>query len=243
MENKSFNEVFTILKQHLFLIAFLGLTGLCVAAVYTFFSVSPTYSATTQMLVNHRSEENNSIQLEDINTNVQMINTYMDIIKGPVILEEVKKNMESDYSVGQLASMIAINANTNSQVFSLTITATNPTEASDIANEIAATFQMNIGEIMNVENVTVISKANPNFNPVTPNTPLNLLLGLLEGIMLGIGTSFIVTFMDTTLKNSQFVSQKIGWVDLGNISEIKQEEFTIINQFYELEPEKDRLGG
>ena len=75
-------------------------------------------------------------------------------------------------------------------MFSLTITATNPTEASDIANEIAATFQMNIGEIMNVENVTVISKANPNFNPVTPNTPLNLLLGLLEGIMLGIGISF-----------------------------------------------------
>ena len=38
-----------------------------------------------------QSDGTNGIQLNDINSNVQMINTYKDIIKGPVILGGVKE--------------------------------------------------------------------------------------------------------------------------------------------------------
>ena len=178
-EEISLNEIFAILKQRIFLITILAFLGLSVSALYTFFAVTPTYNATTQMLVNHKADILSEIQLEDINTNVQMINTYKDIIKGPVILKEVQEKLEPSYSVGQLADMVSISSNTDSQVFSLTVTTTSPTEAATIANKIAATFQTSIGKIMNVENVTVISEATVNANPVSPNVPMNLGAGVV----------------------------------------------------------------
>ena len=242
-EEISLGEIFAILKQRIFLITILAFLGLSVSALYTFYAVTPTYSAITQMLVNHKSDTLSEIRLEDINTNVQMISTYKDIIKGPVILEEVQEKLEPNYSVGELANMVSISSNTDSQVFSLTVTTKSPTEAATIANEIAATFQTSIGKIMNVENVTVISEATVNSNPISPNVPMNLVLGLLVGGMLGVGIAFLQTFMDNTLKDSQFISQKIGWLDLGVVSEIKKEEFTAITQFNALETANDRIGG
>jgi capsular exopolysaccharide synthesis family protein len=220
----SLGEIFAIIKKKLVLIISLALVGLSLSAAYTFYLVTPSYNATTQLLVNHKAESGNEIQLEDINTNVQMINTYKDIIKGPVILELVQKKLEPGYSVGQLAGMVSIGSNTDSQVFSLTITTTSPTEAAVIANEIATTFQSNIGEIMNVENVTIISKATVNPNPISPNIPMNLVLGLLVGAMLGAGIAFLLHFMDNTVKDSQFIRQIIGWEDIGVISEMKKDE-------------------
>lgn len=237
-EEISLSEIFAILKQQIFLIIFLAILGVSISAVYTFSAVTPTYNATTQMLVNHKADILREIRLEDINTNVQMINTYKDIIKGPVILEQVQERLERSYSVGQLADMISISSNAESQVFSLTVTTASPTEAATIANEIASTFQTSIGKIMNVENVTIISVATINAIPVSPNVPMNLVLGLLVG-----GIAFLRAFMDTTLKDSQFIAQEIGWSDLGAISVIKNEEFNAISEFYELENSTDGMRG
>ena len=64
--------------------------------------------------------------------------------------------------------MVEIGANQNSQVFSLTVTGPNADEAAEIANEIAATFQSAIVDIMNVENVSIISTAAVNSKPISP---------------------------------------------------------------------------
>ena len=114
-----------------------------------------------------------------------MINTYKDIIKGPVIFGDVKDNLSSDYTVGELAEMVTIGSNENSQVFSMTVTSADPVEAAEIANEIAITFQTNIGDIMKVENHSIISEAVVNPNPISPNVLTNLMLGALVGGMLG----------------------------------------------------------
>lgn len=242
-EEISLSEIFAILKQQIFLIIFLAVLGASISAVYTFSAVTPTYNATTQMLVNHKADILSEIRLEDINTNVQMINTYKDIIKGPVILEQVQEGLERGYSVGQLADMVSISSNAESQVFSLTVTTTSPIEAATIANEIASTFQTSIGKIMNVENVTIISVATVNAIPISPNVPMNLVLGLLVGGMVGVGIAFLRAFMDTTLKDSQFIAQEIGWSDLGAISVIKNEEFNAISEFYELDNSTDGMRG
>ena len=145
------------------------------------------YDSTTQLLVNRTSDSANEIQLSDIITNVQMINTYKDIIKGPVILGDVKENLPSYYTVGELGNMVTIGSNENSQVFSMTVTSVDSVESAQIANEIATTFQTNIGEIMKVENISIISDAVVNPNPISPNILMNLVLGGLVGGMLGLG--------------------------------------------------------
>ena len=205
-----------------------GALGLILSAVYTFLVVTPMYDSTTQLLVNRTNDGTNSIQLNDINSNVQMINTYKDIIKGPVILDGVKEDLGLDYSVTELAEMVVIDVNQNSQVFSLTVTGPDPDEAAEIANGIAATFQSAIFDIMNVENVSIISAAAVNSKPVSPVVVNNLVIGLGVGLLLGFGVALLRYAMAKTVDDYQFITQTIGWPNLGIISELNKEERTSI---------------
>lgn len=224
MEEISLVELFEVLKKRWSMIISLALIGLILAAVFTFFIATPKYSATSQLLVNQTTGNTEGIQLNDINTNVQMINTYRDIIKGPVILEDVSKELELDLTVTQLADQIEILTQDSSQVFSLRVINEDFSTASNIANTTASIFRDEVGNIMNVENVTIISEAVPNMNPVSPNNLLNLIIGLLLGAMLGVGAAFFFEFMDKSVKDEHFITDILGWSTLGNISEMTHDE-------------------
>lgn len=228
-EEVSLRDLMAIIKQRMMIIISFGALGLILSAVYTFLVVTPMYDSTTQLLVNRTNDGTNSIQLNDINSNVQMINTYKDIIKGPVILDGVKEDLGLDYSVTELAEMVVIDVNQNSQVFSLTVTGPDPDEAAEIANGIAATFQSAIFDIMNVENVSIISAAAVNSKPVSPVVVNNLVIGLGVGLLLGFGVALLRYAMAKTVDDHQYVAQTIGWPNLGIISELSKEELLAIS--------------
>lgn len=220
----SLSELYGILKKRWAMIVSLGLVVLILAAVFTFFIATPKYNSTTQILVNRTTESAEGMQLNDINTNVQMINTYKDIIKGPVILNEVSDKLKGNLTTAELSEKIEIGTQDSSQVFSLTVTDEDPFVSAEIANEVAITFKNEIGNIMNVDNVTIISEAIPNNSQISPNNPLNLVIGLLVGLMLGIGVAFLFEFMDTTVRDEQFIINNLGWSSLGSVSEMTSDE-------------------
>lgn len=223
-EEISLVELFEVLRKRLSMIIGLSLIGLILAAIFTFFIATPSYSATTQLLVNQTTKNTEGIQLSDVTTNVQMINTYRDIIKGPVILEEVVETLDLKTTVSDLSNQIEVVTQDNSQVFSLSVTGENPYTASDIANATASIFKEEVGNIMNVENVTIISESIPNTTPVSPNNMLNMVIGLLLGTMLGVGAAFLLEFMDKSVKDERFITETLGWSTLGNVSEMSEDE-------------------
>lgn len=228
-EEVSLRDLTAIIKQSRGMIIGFGLIGMVLSAIYTFLIVTPLYESKTQLLVNRASDDANGLVLNDINSNVQMINTYKDIIEGPVILVGVIEGLGLSYSVEELANQVTISANEDSQVFSLAVTSPDPDEAAQIANEIALNFQSNIVEIMNIENVKIISTAVPDSEPVSPHILNNLLIGLGVGVLAGFGISMLRYAMAKTIDDYQFITQTIGWPNLGVISELNKEERMAIN--------------
>lgn len=222
-EEISLVELFDIIKKRMAWIINATLLGILLAALYTFFMAVPEYSSTTQLLVN-RTQQTEVIQQSDINTNVQLINTYKDILKGPVILDEVREELDLDLSHSALSNKISISSENNSQVFSIKVTDTNPYDAAMIANTTASVFQENLDDIMNVDNVTVISEGTPNITPISPNNALNIAIGLVLGGMIGVGLAFLFEFLDNTVKDEKFIVEELGWTSLGRISEMTAEE-------------------
>ena len=115
-------------------------------------------------------------------------------------------------------------------MFSLIVRGPNADEAAEIANEIAATFQSEIIEIMNVKNVSIISTATVNSKPISPVILNNLLIGLVLGILAGTGVAFLRSAMVRTIDDYQFITQTIGWPNLGAISELNKEERAAITE-------------
>lgn len=224
-EEISFVELFSIIKKRIGLIVNVILLGVLVTSIYTFFIATPQYSSTTDLLVNRSVEDQTStIERSEIDTNLQLINTYSDIITRPVILDSVREELNMDISSGMLAEQIGITNENDSQMFSVTVTGDNPYDVATIANTTAEVFQDTIPELLNVDNVAILSVAESNTNPVSPNVPLNLSIGVILGGMIGLGLAFLFEFLDNTVKTDKFITNELKWTNLGAISEMSSDE-------------------
>ncbi|WP_028273724.1 YveK family protein [Atopococcus tabaci] len=221
----SLTHVFQVLRKKAGWIIGLSVTGLLIAWMVTRYAVTPQYTSNTKILVNY-TQASDIIQQSDIDINLQMINTYKDIIENPIILDDVREELNLTIGNGELSQKMEITSKENSQVFAVQVTDEDPVQAAAIANTIATTFQENINEIMNVENVTIISKAVPFTEPVSPNVLLNLAVGFLLGFLLSIGKIFFDEYTDNSIKTEEFVTEELGWLSLGQVNELTAEELS-----------------
>ncbi|WP_339200413.1 Wzz/FepE/Etk N-terminal domain-containing protein [Peribacillus sp. FSL P2-0133] len=222
-ETISINDIFKTLKKRWKLIILLTLIAALISGSISYFLLTPVYQSSTQILVNQKQSEN-QLDSTQIRSNIDMINTYSVIIKSPAILEKVIDELELEQSVEQLSEKITINSQENSQVFSLTVQDSNPSKAVEIANTVSETFQKEIKNIMNVDNVSVLAKAEikENPTPVKPNPLLNIAIAIVVGLMAGIGLAFLLEYMDNTIKDEDDIDKLLELPILGSIQKITQ---------------------
>ncbi|UQB01320.1 YveK family protein [Pediococcus pentosaceus] len=222
----SIGQILAILRKHIGLIFASTFIVTLLAAFITFFVMTPKYSATTQILVNRKlSEDMAGAQYQQAQADVQMISTYKDIITSPTVLKTVNTKLQGQpgYGKGNVDSLkgsLSVSSQQNSQVFSITAKSTNPETAAKMANETATTFKSKVVKIMSINNVSIVSKATPDDQPVSPRTKLNIVAGLVIGLILGIGLAFLREFSDRTVTSEEFLTEELGLKGLGIISEI-----------------------
>lgn len=257
-------QLWHIIQKHFFALISMAIIGACAGYGVAKFVIAPTYSASTSMLVNRSADDTSTAtaNLSDQQADVQLINTYKNLIISSNVLETVSDKLENpapivvqkakdavyetladgtrrlvtpaqkeitkpsnktkyQLSVDELKSMVTISSQQNSQVFSINVKSKDPKLAADVANEVADVFKDKIGGFMKINNVSIIDSAKANKKPVSPNTKLFTLAGLL---VLG-GLTFLYMLIkelaDTTIKSPDEVSQLFGMTNLGVIGHIK----------------------
>lgn len=257
-------QLWHIIQKHFFALIFMAIIGACAGYGVAEFVIAPTYSASTSMLVNRSADDTSTAtaNLSDQQADVQLINTYKNLIISSNVLGTVSDELENpapivvqkakdavyqtladgtrrlvtpaqkeitkpsnktkyQLSVDELKSMVTITSQQNSQVFSINVKSKDPALAADVANEVADVFKDKIGGFMKINNVSIIDSAKANKKPVSPNTKLFTLAGL---VVLG-GLTFLYMLIkelsDTTIKSPEEVSQLFGMTNLGVIGHIK----------------------
>ena len=90
-ETISLKELLETLKKRLLLIVSITLIAAIVSGVVSYFFLTPIYQASTQILVNQKKSEQSLYSTSEVQTNLQLINTYNVIITSPAILDIVSK--------------------------------------------------------------------------------------------------------------------------------------------------------
>ncbi|UKS64977.1 YveK family protein [Rossellomorea marisflavi] len=220
-ETINLRDLMQTLKKRMSLIILITLTAVLVSGGVSFFLLTPVYETSTQLLVNQsKSDQSAYNNPGQIQTNLQLINTYKEIITSPVILDKVSK--ELNMKTSDIQSNMTVSNQNDSQVVKLVVQDTDPAKAAKIANETADVFQKDIPDIMNVDNVTILTKAEvgEKLSPVKPKPLLNVVIALVVGLMIGVGISFLLEFLDNTIKTEQDVEKVLDVPVLGSVARI-----------------------
>jgi len=225
-ETISLEDIFKTLRKRIGLIAFITVVAITIAGVVSFLVLTPIYQSSAQILVNQTKQETKSFNTQDIQTDLQLINTYKVIIKSPVILSKVIEELNLDMSIRGLNGKITASNVENSQVVTIGVSDPDPEVAVELANTIAAVFQEEIKEMMNVDNVTIIAPADlsESLSPVKPDPKLNMAIAAVIGLMLGVGLTFLLEYLDTTMKTEEDVEELLGIPIIGLVGAISEKD-------------------
>jgi len=230
-ETISLQDLFKTLKKRLWLIVMSTVIAATIAGIISFLVMTPIYQASTQILVNQTERQSEAFTSQDIQTDLQLINTYNVVIKSPAILNKVIEELGLDETAASLNSRVTVNSEQNSQVVNVTVQDSNQKQAVEIANTIANVFEQEIPQLMNVDNVNILSPAvmpdSP--TPVKPDPMLNMAIGAVIGLMIGVGIAFLLEYLDTTVKTEDDIEELTGLPVIGMISPIPDSEVNMSN--------------
>ncbi|MBK5470001.1 MULTISPECIES: YveK family protein [Bacillus] len=228
-ETISLKELFYILKKRLAMILVIAFGAAIVSAIISFFFMTPIYQSSTQILVNQKKQEGAMIQAGEIQTNIQLTNTYKVIIKSPVVLDQVNEKLHLNMTAQALTGKINVANEKDSQVISVTAEDKDPKVARDIANATADVFKGEVAKIMNVDNVTVLSKAEvaENQSPIKPRPMLNVAIAFVVGLMASVGLAFLLEYLDNTVKKEEDVESLLGLPVLGIVARMDEKTASV----------------
>lgn len=227
-ETISLKEIFEVLKKRLVLIISLIIAAAVISGVVSYFVITPMYESSSQFIVNQNEseEEDGQYDKSDIQSNVELINTYNVIIKSPAILDEVVDELGLSISSSDLEDKLDVSSEEDSQVVTVNASDPDPEMASNMANTTVEVFQDQIPDLMNVDNVSVLStavtKADP--SPVSPRPMLNIAIAIVLGGMVGVGLAFLLEYLDNTIKTEDDIEKNLGVPVLGVISHIEDKD-------------------
>lgn len=209
-------QILRVLKKNYKLLIITPLTCLIVSTLLTFLVMPTKYSASTQILVNIK-QASNDLAYQNVQSSLQSVNTYAEIIKSPRILDKVSKNLDGKYTPQQLNANLSVTNQAESQIINVSVVSGNKNEAVTIVNEITKVFAKDVPKIMNVDNVTILSKADHHVDKVSPKVTINLLLSVMIGLTIALIYSFLTELLDKRVKTETDVETLLELPILGTI--------------------------
>ncbi len=219
METIDIKEMLNYFKNKISLIILITLLIGIVGCLYGIFIEVPLYkSSSTIVLVSDNSE----LTYNEVSLNKNLVSTYAEIVKSKRILNQVKNNLNLDYSYGDLYNKIEVSSVTNTEIIKITVTDTNKKNAKKIANETAKVFEDEIPELYSISNVNILDEAEEATTASNINIPKQTILFLMVGLVLGLGLVFVLYYFDRTVKNAEQIETKINLPVLGTVQDYKK---------------------
>lgn len=213
-----------ILSKSWILIVLLVLVGVGAASAYSILQ-TPQYSATSKVFVSTQTAGTTSELAQGNTFTVQRVKTYSDLVGTPIVLLPVIGDLQLDITSDQLAGRITASAPLDTSIIDVTVTDDDPVLASEIANATSESLTSVVGVIEKPDGddtvspvkLTLAQRASIPSVAVSPNVPVNIALGGLVGLALGLGLAVLRETLETRIRNERDVQSITDTPILGGI--------------------------
>ena len=184
-----------------------GVLGFC----YSTFRMTPKYQSKALVYVNNQTlsfgSSSVSISSQDITASQSLVDTYIVILKTRKTLNEVIKRANLDKTYESLNGMVSAAAVNETEVFTITVTSTNPYEAELIVNTIADVLPEKIAEVVEGSSAKIVDYGVVNTNKVSPVRTKYAAIGILIGAVIACGILVILDLMNDLIQNESYLER------------------------------------
>ncbi|TFC33851.1 polysaccharide biosynthesis tyrosine autokinase [Cryobacterium sp. TMT2-14] len=213
-----------ILRKSWVLIVLLTLVAVGAASTYSILQ-TPKYSATSKVFVSTQAGATTNDLAQGSSFTVQRVKTYSDLVSTPLVLLPLIDSLSLDITAEKLAKKITASAPLDTSIIEITVIETDSARAAQIANAAADSLTAVVQTIETPEIADAISpvkltraqEATVPTVPVSPNVPLNIALGALVGLAMGIGLAVLRETLDTRIRTERDVESVTDVAILGGI--------------------------
>jgi capsular exopolysaccharide synthesis family protein len=213
-----------ILRTSWVLIVLVSLAGVGAASAYSLL-VTAQFSATAKVFVSTQGSGSTAELAQGSSFTIARVKTYSELARTPIVLLPVISSLKLDGSAEALASRVSASAPLGTSIIEITVVDADPTNAARIANAVSQSLTSVVAEIEtpDAEGATSPVKLAPAQTatvpvaPASPNTPLNIALGALVGLAIGVGTAVLRQTLNTRIRTERDVQQLSDLPILGGI--------------------------
>jgi succinoglycan biosynthesis transport protein ExoP len=207
MELKDYVRV--IRRRWLSIVAII-LIGLGLAATYTFLQ-TPVYEAKSQLFVSVKAGASATDVSQSNAFAEKRVTSYVSLATSARVLEAVAQ--ELDLSGGAEILKGKVTATTPAETVLIEVRATDPDpqQAARIANSSARQLitAVNAVEDVSIVRLSVFEAATAPDAPSSPRVPVNLVLGTVLGLLVGVGYAFLREMLDTGIRSQADVERTV----------------------------------
>lgn len=202
-----------------FILLFTVLGAVCGVAASSF--VSPRYEARAQMFVGSplAGDASQGTILQNSEFTMQRIRSYSQLVDSPLVLNPVIAKLNLNDTRGQLAARTSSSSPPDTVLLNVSVEDSNAQRSADIANAVALQLAEVIAKLEKSAPVQV-SQVQPATTPEFPTQPrprLNLALGLVAGLSLGLLAAVVRETFDTSVGTAEEIEEVTGSPTLARV--------------------------
>lgn len=219
----SIEDFLLILKKRWKMVALIFSIFIISSLILSFFIIKPKYEASTKFFIGKEAiGQNQDYSANDIIMYQTLMKTYSEIIRTPDILLSSIEKSKINSTVEEAQNKLTVIAIADTQILEVKYRSLDPNEARNFINNLTSEFVKVSKEIVPNGNVKVVQKVRLPENPVSPNKKINVLIGALAGIVLGIASIFLIERFDKTIKSKEELEKELDIPIIGTVPLIEK---------------------
>ncbi|WP_285835587.1 polysaccharide biosynthesis tyrosine autokinase [Pseudarthrobacter sp. NCCP-2145] len=218
------SDLLRMVRRSWIIIASLSLLGLLSGATLTVMT-KPTYTAETELFV--AIQGSGSIQeLQQGNTFSQArVQSYVQTVGTAIVLQPAIDALGLDLSPEQLSGRVQATSDPDTVLIKISVSDRSPVQAAATAQAVANSLVDAVDTLERAKSgdaspvgLSVIQPATAPVSPSAPNSRLNLSLGLLSGLALGLVVTVLRSTLDTRIRGEADIRESTDAPILGGIA-------------------------
>lgn len=210
-------DIIKMLKRRWKMIVSITIILTIYSIIMSFYIISPKYEASTKVFIGKENSKDTNYSDNDVNMYQKLLKTYAEVIATNNLVKKAIDKEGLNITSEDVLKGLTVTPRNDTQILEIKYISEDKVLAKDVLDSITDEFIESSTELIPNGNVKIIEKVKMPESPVSPNKKMYVAIAFLLGLMISVGLSFLLEFMNNTVNTKEQLEQILGIPVIGAI--------------------------